>query len=184
MQKLPPPPTKFSKYKKILLGATKDVCDLTMKDAVEEAVQENKNIRDISVAVDGIWQKRGYFSMNGVVTVTSMDTPKVIDSEIYFLNTVFAKIKKKLVPVCKKNFDGYSGRMEVNKALSIFQRSVQRYDVRYTKYLGNWDSKAFDNIVKNKLYGDNCMITKLECKIPVLKRMGSPPTFQSKDERS
>ncbi|GFT89999.1 uncharacterized protein TNCV_4592921 [Trichonephila clavipes] len=65
---LPPPPTKFSKYNKMLLGATKDVCDATMKDAVKEAVQENQNIRDIPVAVDGTWQK-GYSSMN-VVTVT------------------------------------------------------------------------------------------------------------------
>ncbi|GFY58815.1 uncharacterized protein TNIN_190601 [Trichonephila inaurata madagascariensis] len=39
---LPPPPTKFSKYNNMLLGATKDVCDATMKDAVEEAVQEIK----------------------------------------------------------------------------------------------------------------------------------------------
>ncbi|GFV22046.1 hypothetical protein TNCV_4527311 [Trichonephila clavipes] len=39
---LPPLPTKFSKYNKMLLGATKDVCDAMMKDAVEEAVQENK----------------------------------------------------------------------------------------------------------------------------------------------
>ncbi|GFX70541.1 uncharacterized protein TNCV_875151 [Trichonephila clavipes] len=63
-------------------GATKDVCDATMKDAVKEAVQENQNIRDIPVAVDGTWQKRGYSSMNGVVTVTSVDTGKVIDTEI------------------------------------------------------------------------------------------------------
>ncbi|GFW08864.1 uncharacterized protein TNCV_993811 [Trichonephila clavipes] len=55
---LPPPPTKFSKYNKMLLGATKDVCDATMKDAVKEAVEENQNIRDIPVAVDGTWQKR------------------------------------------------------------------------------------------------------------------------------
>ncbi|GFY73230.1 hypothetical protein TNIN_344331 [Trichonephila inaurata madagascariensis] len=59
------PPTKFSKYNNMLLGATKDVCDATMKDAVEEAVQENQNIRDIPVAVDETWQKRGYSSMNG-----------------------------------------------------------------------------------------------------------------------
>ncbi|GFY24768.1 uncharacterized protein TNCV_2689591 [Trichonephila clavipes] len=54
---LPPPPTNFSKYNKMLLGASKDVCDVTMKDAVKEAVQENQNIRDIPVAVDGTWQK-------------------------------------------------------------------------------------------------------------------------------
>ncbi|GFW06127.1 uncharacterized protein TNCV_4479181 [Trichonephila clavipes] len=169
---LPPPPTKFSKYNKMLLGATKDVCDATMKDAVKEAVQENQNIRDIPVAVDGTWQKRGYSSMNGVVTVTSVDTGKVIDTEILSKHCV-CKDKKKHGPVCKKNFNGYSGRMEVDGALSIFQRSVQRYDVRYTKYLGDGDSKAFDNIVKNEVYGDNCTITKLECIGHVMKRMGS-----------
>ncbi|GFX97904.1 uncharacterized protein TNCV_4905551 [Trichonephila clavipes] len=167
-----PPPTKFSKYNKMLLGATKDVCDATMKDAVKEAVQEIQNIRDIPVAVDGTWQKRGYSSMNGVVTVTSVDTGKVIDTEILSKHCV-CKDKKKHGPVCKKNFNGYSGRMEVDRALSIFQRSVQRYDVRYTKYLGDGDSKAFDNIVKNEVYGDNCTITKLECIGHVMKRMGS-----------
>ncbi|GFX63745.1 uncharacterized protein TNCV_215451 [Trichonephila clavipes] len=44
---LPHLPTNFSKYNKVLLGATKDVCDATMKDAVKEAVQENQNIRDV-----------------------------------------------------------------------------------------------------------------------------------------
>ncbi|GFX73772.1 uncharacterized protein TNCV_4290881 [Trichonephila clavipes] len=117
------------------------VCGAMMKYAVEKAVQKNQNTRDIPVEDDGIWQKRGYSSMNGVVTV--------------------------------RVWTQKSGRMEVNKALSIFQRSVQRYDVHYMKYLGDWDTKAFDNIVKNKLCGDNCMIMKLECKIPVLKRMGS-----------
>ncbi|GFX06668.1 uncharacterized protein TNCV_382641 [Trichonephila clavipes] len=78
---LPPPPTKFAKYNKMPLGATKDVCDATMKDAIEEAVQKNQNIRDIPVAVDGTWQKRGYSSMNGVVTITSVDTGKGIVDE-------------------------------------------------------------------------------------------------------
>ncbi|GFV22231.1 uncharacterized protein TNCV_1765551 [Trichonephila clavipes] len=99
----------------MLLSATKDVRDATMKGAIEEAVQENQNIIDIPVAVDGTWQKRGYSSMNGALTVTN-------------------------------------GRMEVDGALSIFQRSVQRYDVRYTKYLGDGDSKAFDNIKESSLW--------------------------------
>ncbi|GFT28528.1 hypothetical protein TNCV_429331 [Trichonephila clavipes] len=49
---LPPPPTKFSKYNKMLLGATKDVCDATIKDAVEETVKENQNIKYISPCHD------------------------------------------------------------------------------------------------------------------------------------
>ncbi|GFW42163.1 uncharacterized protein TNCV_1206191 [Trichonephila clavipes] len=53
--------------------------------------------------------------------------------------------------------------MEVAGALSIFQRSQSLYNVRYTKYLGDGDSKAFTSIVENKVYGDHCSVEKLEC---------------------
>ncbi|GFU93402.1 hypothetical protein TNCV_1493581, partial [Trichonephila clavipes] len=39
-----------------------------------EAICENEGNKNIAVAVDGTWQKRGYTSLNGVVTVTSIDT--------------------------------------------------------------------------------------------------------------
>ncbi|GFU79077.1 uncharacterized protein TNCV_304481 [Trichonephila clavipes] len=67
---------------------------------------------------------------------------------------------------------GYSGKMEVAGALSIFQRSQSLYNVRYTKYLGDGDSKAFTSIVENKVYGDHCSVEKLECIGHVMKRMG------------
>ncbi|GFS59797.1 uncharacterized protein TNCV_2806151 [Trichonephila clavipes] len=35
---------------------------------------KNEGNKNIAVAVDGTWQKRGYTSLNGVVTVTSIDT--------------------------------------------------------------------------------------------------------------
>ncbi|GFX15903.1 retrovirus-related Pol polyprotein from transposon opus [Trichonephila clavipes] len=44
-----------------------------------------------------------------------------------------------------------------------FQRSQSLYNVRYTKYLGDGDSKAFTSIVENKVYGDHCSVEKLEC---------------------
>ncbi|GFU83928.1 hypothetical protein TNCV_3852501 [Trichonephila clavipes] len=53
--------------------------------------------------------------------------------------------------------------MEVAGALSIFQRSQSLYNVRYTKYLGDGDSKAFTSIVENKVYGEHCSVEKLEC---------------------
>lgn len=53
-----------------------------MKEAVEEVETVNKGWKDLSVAVDGTWQKRGYTSQNGVITATSVDTGKVIDVEI------------------------------------------------------------------------------------------------------
>ncbi|GFU73539.1 hypothetical protein TNCV_989751 [Trichonephila clavipes] len=45
-----------------------------------------------AVAVDGSWQKRGFSSKNGLVTVTSVDTGKVIDVEV-FQNIVFVRTK-------------------------------------------------------------------------------------------
>lgn len=50
-----------------------------------EAVQEVKDITEstnLSVAIDGTCQKRGYGSLNGVVTCTSIETEKVLDVHI------------------------------------------------------------------------------------------------------
>ncbi|GFX08731.1 uncharacterized protein TNCV_4227511 [Trichonephila clavipes] len=135
------------------------------------AVDENDGKRDLAVAVDGSWQKRGFSSKNGLVTVTSVDTGKVIDVEVFSKHCICPN-KTKHLQNCKRNFEGYSGKMEVAGALSIFQRSQSLYNVRYSKYLGDGDSKAFTSIVENKVYGDHCSVEKLECIGHVMKRMG------------
>ncbi|GFU50888.1 uncharacterized protein NPIL_198801 [Nephila pilipes] len=84
---LPPPPTKFTKFNNILLQAARETCEESMAEAVHEAVEENDGGRDIAVAVDGSWQKRGFSSKNGVVTVTSVDTD--------------ASLCKKTIPQCE-----------------------------------------------------------------------------------
>ncbi|GFT51738.1 uncharacterized protein TNCV_4440401 [Trichonephila clavipes] len=65
-----------------------------------------------AVAVDGTWQKRGYTSLNGVVTVTSIDTGKVIDVDIL---SKYCACKN--LPFhekdCKRNYVGSSGVMEI-----------------------------------------------------------------------
>ncbi|GFT74869.1 hypothetical protein TNCV_1673351 [Trichonephila clavipes] len=71
----------------------------TVAEAVREAVDENDGKRDL--AVDGSWQKRGFPSKNGLVTVTSVDTGKVIDVEV-FQNIVFVRTKTKHLQNCKK----------------------------------------------------------------------------------
>ncbi|GFX82364.1 uncharacterized protein TNCV_2870451 [Trichonephila clavipes] len=123
-------------------------CEHSMIEAVREAVDENDGKRDLAVAVDGSWQKRGFSSKNGLVTVTSVDTGKVIDVEVFSKHCICPN-KTKHLQNCKRNFEGYSGKMEVAGALSIFQRSQSLYNVRYTKYLGDGDSKAFTSIVEN-----------------------------------
>ncbi|GFV60577.1 uncharacterized protein TNCV_3900111 [Trichonephila clavipes] len=104
----------------ILLQATRETCEHSMAEAVREAVDENDGKRDLAVAVDGSWQKRGFSSKNGLVTVTSVDTGKVIDVEVFSKHCICPN-KTKHLQNCKRNFEGYSGKMEVAGALSIFQ---------------------------------------------------------------
>lgn len=81
---LPPPPTVYSRHERILAGATQTLCQSSTTLAVEEAVKENDNLekRDLCVAVDGSWQKRGHVSLNGIVSLTSVDTGKVLDIDV------------------------------------------------------------------------------------------------------
>lgn len=52
-----------------------------MRCAAEEAVQANES-RDITVAFDGRWQRRGHTSQNGVVAAISVTCGKVIDVQV------------------------------------------------------------------------------------------------------
>ncbi|GFU52592.1 uncharacterized protein TNCV_617081 [Trichonephila clavipes] len=74
----------------------------SMTEAVREAVDENDGKRDLAVAVDGSWQKRGFSSKNGLVTVTSVDTGKVIDVEVFFQNIVFVRTKPSIFKIVRE----------------------------------------------------------------------------------
>lgn len=74
-----PPPTQYSSYEKALGQIAEELCEKSMKVAAVEAVARNNKITDLCVAVDGSWQKRGHVSLNGIVSVTSVDTGKVLD---------------------------------------------------------------------------------------------------------
>ncbi|GBN04420.1 hypothetical protein AVEN_211923-1, partial [Araneus ventricosus] len=71
---LPPPPVKFERLNYSLYRALSSACSKSILNAVEGAVLRNDNARDIIVALDGTWQKRGHTSINGAITVTSLDT--------------------------------------------------------------------------------------------------------------
>ncbi|GFU49749.1 uncharacterized protein NPIL_548821 [Nephila pilipes] len=129
LMNLSQPPTRFSPYNKRPLNAVKLVSEKTMQKATQEAVLENGSNKNIAVAVDGTWQNRFYSSLNGAVTVTSIDTGKVIYVEIlskYCMCSNKVSHKKD----CKRNFEGSSGSVEVEGASRIFQRSLTFYDER------------------------------------------------------
>lgn len=177
---LPPPPKKFGKYNYSIGSCVEDVAQNTMEEAVEEAVEENKdntdvhNPRDLTIALDGTWQKRGHTSHNGVITATSADTTKVVDVAI---KCKYCRCSKRLkgehADNCQKNYTGSSGGMEVAGVKDIFSRSLQLYNVRYINYLGDGDSKSFAAVTELKPYGNDVTITKQECIGHVQKRMGA-----------
>ncbi|GFS88373.1 uncharacterized protein TNCV_1751241 [Trichonephila clavipes] len=109
---LPQPPTRFAPYGKRILNAAKLVYEDSIQNAAKEAICENEGNNNIAVAVDGTWQKRGYTSLNGVVTVSSIDTGKVIDVDIL---SKYCACKN--LPFhekdCKRNYVGSSGAMEI-----------------------------------------------------------------------
>jgi hypothetical protein len=53
---------------------------------------------------------------------------------------------------CGKNFTESSGNMEASCTLRMFQRSEEKYGVRYIKYVGDGDSKTFSVLTKNQPY--------------------------------
>ncbi|GFX73789.1 uncharacterized protein TNCV_4291051 [Trichonephila clavipes] len=147
---LPQPPTRFSPYGKRILNAAKLAYDNSIQNATKKAICENEGNKNIAVAVDGTWQKRGYTSLNGIVTVTSIDTGKVIDVDIL---SKYCACKN--LPFhekdCKRNNVGSSGAMEIQGASKIFQRSLSLHNARYITYLGDGDCKAFDERMGTRL---------------------------------
>ncbi|GFU43936.1 uncharacterized protein TNCV_4182151 [Trichonephila clavipes] len=70
---------------------------------------------------------------------------------------------------CKTNHFENSGSMEVSGAIEIFQRSERLHGLRYTKFLGDGDSRAVKEIQPSR----DTDIEKLECFGYVEKRMGT-----------
>ena len=59
--------------------------------------------------------------------------------------------------------------MEAGGVMNIYKRSVATKYLRYTKYLGDGDSKAFQDVVAANIY----VIEKDECFGHVQKRVGA-----------
>lgn len=127
-------------------------------------------------------------------SVASFDSGKVLDFECLskFCNKCIRKplstdeqlLKKhKESGACQANYSGSSGGMEVAGALKLCNRSKDKLNLRYTRYLGDGDSKGFANVLENNPYGVDVNITKLECVDHVQKRLGSRLRRMKKDKK-
>lgn len=162
----------------------------TSLEAIRNAYSEigvesdEHGVLDIGVSYDGSWQKRGHASHNGTGTVIELLTGLPIDFEV--LSNFCQKCKMveqseedtdnwmvRHKENCPKNFDGTSNSMEVECAVRLWRRSVEKLSLRYTVMLCDGDSKAYDKIVEMEVYGREKQVAKEECINHVSKRMGT-----------
>ena len=63
--------------------------------------------------------------------------------------------------------------MESAGALSFFNESIEKYNTRYSHYIGDGDTESYKRVVDSKPYGDELVPIKLECVGHVQKRLGT-----------
>ncbi|XP_077509270.1 uncharacterized protein LOC144120579 [Amblyomma americanum] len=132
---------------------------------------------------DGTWQKRGHKRHNGVGTTISVDTGLCLDFEVLTNYCHGCSSHKALgdeedevwkafhSPVCEKNVECSSHAMETEAALRIWSRT-QSYNMRFTTFLSDGDSKAYAAVSDAQVYGPKA-VTKEDCTDHVSKRLGT-----------
>jgi len=71
---------------------------------------------------------------------------------------------------CSVTHTGSAGRMEDVGAQKIYERSITKNHIRYLKYRGDGDSKAYADVVESDPY-NGLSTEKRECVGPVHKRV-------------
>lgn len=153
---------KFDRYATYLYERMENHYEDMMKKGIEAVVQHYRNTGvepdaatgylDIAVSYDGTWLKRGHTSHIGASFVTEVETGMVIDFEVLWnvcpvcsKKNLSAEWVEKHRPLCFKNFDGLAINMETEAATCLRQRHTQ-YKLRYTTFLGDGDSSAFNAV--------------------------------------
>ena len=73
---------------------------------------------------------------------------------------------------CLINHQDSAGAMEAKGIVECLGSSLDKYNLRYTEYLGDGDTKSYYDIVNSKPY-DDIPVKKLECISDIQKRVGA-----------
>ncbi|KAK3793476.1 hypothetical protein RRG08_003315 [Elysia crispata] len=177
-----PKPVSKSSYSKIaenVQNACVAVQAKSMSKAAEEEFKlakeiEGESVRDIDVSVDGSWMTKGHTSNIGATSLIGCNSGKVLDTETkskvcksceYLTNRTNEEgyINWKESHVCTMTHSGSSGSMEADSAVEMFGRSVESFNLRYTRYIGDGDTNSFKRVHDSNPYGSSCEIEKREC---------------------
>ena len=169
--------------------AASTVYEWSLNKAVAEEKEktlENEGSDDhFTASGDGTWKKRGHTSRFGVTTLAGKYCKKIIYSIVkstYCKSCEVWEKKKDTHPEeyeewleghddCDINHIGSAGKMEVDSVNEMFSRSVEKYGVKYTRYIGDGDSATYKGLLNLNPY--DSPVEKLECYLHVKKRMGT-----------
>ncbi|KYN12200.1 hypothetical protein ALC57_15632, partial [Trachymyrmex cornetzi] len=164
------------------------VYDFVIRKAVREEKELNKNAgfpeNELSVSGDGSWSKRGFSSLLGIISLIGKFSNKivgtVVKSSFYRACNTWSSREdtdeydawyETHEPECQANRQGSAGKMEVDGIIEMFQRSVEKYGVKYAYYIGDGDTKTFKNLLETAPYSDDFVVKKKECVLHIKKRM-------------
>lgn len=185
--------TTYSTYISKMNGSIENITQKLFAAAVAEEKEEtckannSENTSVLTVSGDGSWKKRGFSSLYGVSSLIGYYSGKVVDVSVKSLYCHECKVWENKLDTakyeawheehvssgkCKANHAGPSGNMEVTAIIDMFERSEEKYGVKYSNYVGDGDSKTYTGVVNAKPYGENFIINKKECIGHVQKRMG------------
>ncbi|XP_050309467.1 uncharacterized protein LOC126745672 isoform X4 [Anthonomus grandis grandis] len=145
--------------------------------ATIEGEVDKDGIPCITVVTDGAWAKRSYNvnydSSSGVACIVGYKTGKLL---FLGIRNKFCSLcswyenKKKDVPIhkCHKNWNGTSTSMEADIVLEGFKRSMELYNLKFTKMIGDGDSSVHRKLLQSKPYG-NMLVQKVECRNHLLR---------------
>ena len=131
-------------------------------DAVENTNVDDNGVCDVSASFDGTWQRRGYASLNGVLTAISIENGKCLDYECLTKNCKMCEMwhpRKDKEDISAEDYDefkehhdcpinhiGSAAAMETAGVLAVYKRSVADLNLRYMHYIGDGDSKAYPSV--------------------------------------
>ena len=102
---MPSPMTvkNFDHSVRSITKATVKVAEQSMSKAVAEITKGSQDVTDIGVSCDGTLQRRGFSSLNECYTAISLDTGKVLDTEVMSRYCKSCKINEPLKKQTQRN---------------------------------------------------------------------------------
>ncbi|CAD6201804.1 GSCOCG00002783001-RA-CDS [Cotesia congregata] len=168
-----------------LHSAASAVYDQLISKAVKEEQEllsesePNQNPKNLTVSGVSTWKQRGFASLFGIATLIGKYSKKVVDTVVKssfcqdcnlwkgknkFDVKAYEDWFKEHVDSCAINCKESSGKMEKDAVLEMFNRSVEKHEVKYSKFIGDGegvpDMNPYDDdpVVEKQCLGSETQI--------------------------